>query len=240
MSPSKPAILCLHGGGTSAGIFAVQTQRLRRELSDYFDFVIIDAPFTSKPGPGVLPVFEGCGPFLRWNADESNPPVAPEESIEAVQRIIAAQAMTGNPFIGVMGFSQGCRMASGVLLSQRDQAFGLRFGIFLNPTWPAMLPESMQNLSSQKLQVPILAVFGSGDRYRSQGEKLVREICDPNRLATLTFKIGHAIPSNAQDTALLADGILSLQSSTQNGRITNISVQDPLSLGSGRIAMGVS
>lgn len=60
----KPAILCLHGGGTTGDIFHIQTIRLRRELSDKFDFVFVDAPFERVAGPNVLPVFEGAGPFL--------------------------------------------------------------------------------------------------------------------------------------------------------------------------------
>jgi pimeloyl-ACP methyl ester carboxylesterase len=63
--PAKPRILCLHGGGTSAYIFAVQTIRLRRLLPQY-EFIFVSGPFESVAGPGVLPYFEGMGPFYRW------------------------------------------------------------------------------------------------------------------------------------------------------------------------------
>lgn len=61
----KPRILCLHGGGTSATIFAVQTIRLRR-LLPHFEFVFLSGPFASGPGPGVLPYFDGMDPYFRW------------------------------------------------------------------------------------------------------------------------------------------------------------------------------
>lgn len=64
--PNLPTILCLHGGGTSSTIFNIQTIRLQRALSSNFSFIFLDAPFESPAGPGVLPVFEGCGPFYRW------------------------------------------------------------------------------------------------------------------------------------------------------------------------------
>lgn len=54
-NPTKPAILCLHGGGTNVTIFKVQTIRIQRALSSHFEFVFLDAPFEAEPGPGVHP-----------------------------------------------------------------------------------------------------------------------------------------------------------------------------------------
>ncbi|KAK2737578.1 hypothetical protein FQN55_001008 [Onygenales sp. PD_40] len=75
MSPPLPAILCLHGAGTSSEILHIQTIRLRRELSDRFSFVFVDAPFETEPGPGVLPVFADVGPYYTWvDPRPSSPP----------------------------------------------------------------------------------------------------------------------------------------------------------------------
>ncbi|KAK2809720.1 hypothetical protein FQN50_003565 [Emmonsiellopsis sp. PD_5] len=75
MSPPLPAILCLHGSGTSSEIFQIQTIRLRRELSDRFSFVFVNAPFETEPGPGVLPVFADVGPYYTWvDPRPSSPP----------------------------------------------------------------------------------------------------------------------------------------------------------------------
>jgi hypothetical protein len=66
MSKPLPRILCLHGGGVSGQIFRIQTARLRNALRDHFTFFFVDAPFPAEPGPGVLPFFEGCGPYYKW------------------------------------------------------------------------------------------------------------------------------------------------------------------------------
>ncbi|EEH16749.2 hypothetical protein PABG_06836 [Paracoccidioides brasiliensis Pb03] len=70
-----PSILCLHGSGTSAAIFEVQTARVRRELQNRFSFVFLDAPFETNPGPGVLPVFADAAPYFTWlDPSASSPP----------------------------------------------------------------------------------------------------------------------------------------------------------------------
>ncbi|OJD15723.1 hypothetical protein AJ78_04058 [Emergomyces pasteurianus Ep9510] len=73
-SDPLPSILCLHGSGTSAAIFKIQTIRLRRELQHRFSFVFIDAPFETDPGPGVLPVFADAGPYFTWVDFANLPP----------------------------------------------------------------------------------------------------------------------------------------------------------------------
>ncbi|SPQ22996.1 62a9a291-1933-4faf-8a90-64975e7c9db1 [Thermothielavioides terrestris] len=70
-SPPKPILVFLHGAGTSASIFRLQSRRLAAQLSPHFDLVYLDAPHACPAGPGVLPFFEGCGPYLRWVDDEA-------------------------------------------------------------------------------------------------------------------------------------------------------------------------
>lgn len=63
---SKPALLLLHGAGSSAAIFRIQTHFLAKALSPYFDLVYVDAPIHSAPGPGILPYFQGMEAYYRW------------------------------------------------------------------------------------------------------------------------------------------------------------------------------
>jgi pimeloyl-ACP methyl ester carboxylesterase len=81
----KPRILCLHGGGTSATVFAIQTIRLRRLLPN-FEFIFLSGPFESGPGPGVLPYFEGMDPYFRWRRASRGARVPmTEEDLEEVE-----------------------------------------------------------------------------------------------------------------------------------------------------------
>lgn len=63
---SKPVLLLLHGAGSSAAIFRIQTHFLAKALSPYFDLVYVDAPVRSAPGPGILPYFQGMEAYYRW------------------------------------------------------------------------------------------------------------------------------------------------------------------------------
>jgi hypothetical protein len=216
---SKPIILCLHGGGCNAAIFEIQTRRLRRELSSAFEFAFIDAPFPSEPGPGILPVFEGGGPYLRWNADESQPSIAPEKSISAIREARVRQSITGSPFVGIMGFSQGARIAAGILLEQQARAtlregeFGqspgedFLFGVFLNPTWPPMVPYHLEQNEINRLRLPILGVIGSTDRYRGSSQRLLADVSEEKWLTSMTFAVGHRLPVSDDDITVLAQNI---------------------------------
>lgn len=63
---SKPVLLLLHGAGSSAAIFRIQTHFLAKALSPYFDLIYVDAPLRSTPGPGILPYFQGMDAYYRW------------------------------------------------------------------------------------------------------------------------------------------------------------------------------
>ncbi|KAL8724354.1 MAG: hypothetical protein Q9181_006865, partial [Wetmoreana brouardii] len=110
-----PCLLCLHGGGTSAYIFNIQTRRLQRALAKHFRFVFVDAPFECPAGPGVLPFFEGLGPYRRW-IDENG---SDEDKVRPLIRKTIAE--DGGNFVGVLGFSQGARLALGLLHEKEEK-----------------------------------------------------------------------------------------------------------------------
>lgn len=122
---SLPRILCLHGGGVTAEIFAAQSRTLLKHLPA-FRLVFADGPFFCAPGPGIVPVYASWGPFRRWLRwlpehaaidDES----AAEEVLYAVSRAKAeddGRGATGE-WVGLMGFSQGAKVAASLLFEQQ-------------------------------------------------------------------------------------------------------------------------
>jgi pimeloyl-ACP methyl ester carboxylesterase len=147
-----PRILCLHGGGSSAEIFRIQSRHIRYALRHRFRFVFADAPFESSAGPGILPVFEEIGPYYRWYCG-----VSASSAFDITGSKIAAERRTvreylekllsdedGEPFVGVMGFSQGTMVATGLLLDQqqrqdREGLPHLKFAVLLCGTYPPLL-----------------------------------------------------------------------------------------------------
>lgn len=124
--PAKPTILAFHGSGSNATIHTVQLARLTRFLKPHFEIVSVEAPFPSAAGPGVLPFFEGCGPYKRWvpptekltleamKTGAANP--AMPSAVETLLRsTVSAATSSGSKVVGVIGFSQGTRVVAGLV-----------------------------------------------------------------------------------------------------------------------------
>ncbi|KAK4122075.1 hypothetical protein N657DRAFT_647606 [Parathielavia appendiculata] len=123
MPDPRPRILCLHGGGTTGAIFHAQCRAVIQGLP-HFRLVFASAPFPSEPGPDVLPVYEGWGPpFLSWLPWKSwHPQLDDATTARAIMTCLdQAQAHDdacggSGPWVGLLGFSQGAKIAASVLL----------------------------------------------------------------------------------------------------------------------------
>ncbi|CRG92019.1 hypothetical protein PISL3812_09073 [Talaromyces islandicus] len=121
-----PRILCLHGGGVNAAVFRLQCRGLCRALATSFRFVFVDAPYLSPADPAIIATFGELQPFrrwLRWQVDQPNPGAdaicrAIDLALEDAMAADSALGATG-PWVAVMGFSQGAKVAASLLLRQR-------------------------------------------------------------------------------------------------------------------------
>ncbi|KAI9054483.1 hypothetical protein LZ554_001641 [Drepanopeziza brunnea f. sp. 'monogermtubi'] len=208
---AKPTILCLHGGGTNSTIFKIQTIRLQRALEATFDFVFIDAPFESPAGPGVMPIFEDCGPYYRWLR-----PGAEELDVETRALISATLAAEGRPFVGIMGFSQGGQTAAATCLEQQQQVVAaaqakaergrIGFGVFLNSTsLPVTAGSGVGGDGDRQLiGLPSLHVVGLQDPWKEDGERLWQGSFEKDKAKKVEFDIGHRLPTRQEDTEVIA------------------------------------
>jgi predicted esterase len=145
MSKPLPRIACFHGGGSNGSIYHVQCSQLARLLKDDFELVFFDGPFESGPGPGILPAFRENKPYRSWFKkdekgsdlnDGSGYDITGRDGVERVWGLMEA-AGPGGEWVAAMGFSQGSRVAGGLLLDQqRRMASGepgnypnLKFGV---------------------------------------------------------------------------------------------------------------
>ncbi|PSS22193.1 hypothetical protein M430DRAFT_98819 [Amorphotheca resinae ATCC 22711] len=237
-SAGKPAILCLHGGGTNEAIFQIQTMRIQNALTPYFQFVFLSAPFESAPGPDVLPVFEGCGPYFRWVPETSSSSSSssaaqeemPIETKKLLNRIAQEQrAKDGRGFVGVLGFSQGARLAAGLLLEQQQlggTGGGLdcgefAFGILCNGVCPPLTSSASAHTQKIKIKIPTLHVIGLEDPWREESRKLMTDYCDPKYAVCLQFGVGHRFPVLKDDTEKVAKEILRLHGETLGRNLVN-------------------
>lgn len=114
-----PRILCLHGGGVTAEIFRLQSRALIALLSPHFRLVFADGPFYCPAGPGMIPVYATYGPYRRWlRWLPEHPAVDDDAAIEEVEYAMRT-VMEGDEgvgeWVGLLGFSQGAKMAASVL-----------------------------------------------------------------------------------------------------------------------------
>ncbi|TAQ84360.1 hypothetical protein B7494_g7312 [Chlorociboria aeruginascens] len=210
-----PAILCLHGSGTNSTIFNVQSIRIQRALTKTFEFVFINAPFERSAGPGVLPVFEGCDPFLSWHhpSADSALELAPPETIALLQKTLDERKKLGpgRGFVAVMGFSQGCRVAAGLLGMQQGSQSGegtLKFGVFLNGTSPPLSADPELLNKAGKLRFPSLHVLGRDDPWADDGRDMAYGWFEEGRRRVLETGAGHHLPVVQEDTDAIVRGIL--------------------------------
>ncbi|KAI1151944.1 serine hydrolase FSH [Nemania diffusa] len=124
-----PRILCLHGGGTNARIFRAQCRVVSRLLEPHFRLVYAEAPYASSPGPDVVAVYAGDGPFKRWlrwlPTHEALEPQAAVRAIDdAIREAMDVDDAEGadGPWAGLLGFSQGAKLAASLLFREQQRA----------------------------------------------------------------------------------------------------------------------
>ena len=207
---SLPSILCLHGGGTNSTIFNIQTIRLQRALSSKFKFVFLDGPFPSPPGPGVLPVFESCGPFLRWMKSPFDKTL-PEET-----RTLITNACGMTDFVGVMGFSQGAKLAAGLMLEQQVKGRkGFKFGVLLMGVSPPIVSGLNDKEMATRINVPSVVVLGKEDPWMEEGRRLYDEFWEEGKASLVELPIGHRLPTLEAENKMIVDEILRLYRETK-------------------------
>jgi pimeloyl-ACP methyl ester carboxylesterase/aryl carrier-like protein len=218
----KPAILCLHGGGSSAAIFQIQTLMMRKLLSPLFDFVFIDAPFVADPGLNVLPFFADLGPYYTWVdlSKEAKDPL--EETWKLLENAILQQvARSGQSFAGVLGFSFGAGIAAELLLKQQERIHGIEtinnippyifeFGVFLMGVHTHMLASLVSDEKAQKISIPSIHVIGGLDPVRESSEALLAKVFDAKTSRRMEFAVDHRLPVTNDDNVSLASEILDL------------------------------
>jgi predicted esterase len=235
-----PRILCLHGGGTNATIFHNQLRSFlsHPSLAPRYRFVFVDAPFYCAEGVGVYPVYADWGPYRRWfrwtnDHEPVETSVAHHELEYVLRRAMEGDEGTGE-WVGVLGFSQGAKLACSMLyqqqLSGKGSPWNFRFGIIMAGRCPfaAMsmegeeLPwlQSAGGLPSQadldsiserpdmRLMVPTVHVHGLKDEGLELHRRCVEEYCAPGTTVVVEWDGPHRVPIKKADVQSVVDAIV--------------------------------
>ncbi|KAL6878976.1 serine hydrolase FSH [Trichoderma novae-zelandiae] len=216
--------LCLHGRGTSAQIFELQTARLREQLSDH-EFVFIDGVVETEPSEGAEAVAEE---FFGWFEQPASPAQTQQLLLGLVDFITA-----NGPFQGLMGFSEGGIVAATLLAHDARQPFaGLECGVLMSaappldpagilddpPTLRCLIPavdgaairvptahvaganEPFAHLVSLSPLAGVLISSGLGDPEKLH--QLLFQLCDDRRRERFVHGLGHEVPGARSDEGL--------------------------------------
>ncbi|KAI9876468.1 MAG: hypothetical protein M1830_006441 [Pleopsidium flavum] len=228
-----PRILCLHGGGVTGDIFKAQARALIKHLPD-FRLVFANAPFFSGPGPDIIPVYEDYGPFRRWLRWR---PEHPEIDSEAAAKMIISslerckQEDKGDgPWVGLLGFSQGAKIAASLLYDQqirvereRKADTDYRFAVLLagrgpllsfchHSASPALMTAGQMSLESfdypgkslHVLRLPTIHVHGLNDEGLYWHRKMLKQYHDPKTSTLIEWKGAHRVPLKRADVMKVA------------------------------------
>lgn len=230
-----PRILCLHGGGVTAEIFCMQARSLIRHLPD-FRLVFADGPFFCDPGPDIVPVYKDFGPFRRWLRWLPEHPaiddeLATEEVMYAIETCKHEDQGTG-PWVGLMGFSQGAKLASSLLYHQQilvekegKADTDYKFTVLLAGRSPlvsfcqhsrspacvnagAMSDDfHFESESPHVLRLPTIHVHGLRDPSLDLHRKMLKQYHDPQAVTLVEWDGAHRVPIKKTDVERITSEI---------------------------------
>ena len=222
-----PRILCLHGGGVNSEVFRAQSRSLIKYLPS-FRLVFADGPFFCDPGPGIVPVYEDCGPFRRWlRWLPEHPEIDDDSAIEEVMYNIETTKRedegTG-PWVGLLGFSQGAKLAASLLYDQQIRvekegkaATEYKFAVLLAGRSPLVsfseytrspacvaagaVSEGFhyEGASPHVLSLPSIHVHGTNDAGLHLHRKMLRQYHDPKTSTLVEWDGTHRVPIKKTD-----------------------------------------
>ncbi|KAK3382594.1 serine hydrolase FSH [Lasiosphaeria ovina] len=117
--------LCLHGRGTSAQIFEMQTARIRQALGPDHDFVFVNGTVATEPDAGAADV---ASEFFGYLTDGIHG--AGRQNYLELWHGLADVVASQGPFDGLMGFSEGGTVAAMMLVGGARQGGGSSFSGF--------------------------------------------------------------------------------------------------------------
>ncbi|KAH9876636.1 hypothetical protein J1614_003768 [Plenodomus biglobosus] len=242
-----PRILCLHGGGTNSQIFRISCRVLEAQLAKQAKLVYADAPYFGPPGPLVAGTFLDWGPFRTWlppalgigpengkrqgvvPIDEDPSEVASvvekiEQSLRTAMEDDDCAGGTG-PWVGLLGFSQGAKIAASLLLRQQlDPSMAasfpaFEFGILIAGPSPmiSLIPSSSDTTalrwsSTPLLCVPTAHVHASHDSLFSSPNEYLYQSCSPHSRSLFVWDGDHHVPTRTKDVAAVVEMVTELLS----------------------------
>lgn len=236
----------LHGSGSSAAIFGIQTHLLAKELSKRFDLVFLDAPTPSAPGPGVLPLFADMDGYYRWLTPEGkSASLRFAELFDVayyIEKQLDAQNIKPSEVVAFLGFSQGALVALAMLalrLMGQSEWDNLRFCVAIgagtsgNAAQMDGIRKMMGMLARMlgredgKFSGYSVQATGLRDQWYKDGRQLAN-MCAREKTKTMDYREGHVVPRQRKEVLKLVQLIQSIDEASKDPLTSVEKVRAPL------------
>jgi hypothetical protein len=204
---------------------------LEKRLKKTFRLVYAEGPIAGvHPGPDVTSVYKDYAPFRAWLRDNNTPGIWTSQNIADGIDASLALAMTADDtagatgdWIGLLGFSQGAKVAASILYrQQRCGGSSFQFAVLLAGRGPLvwLMPELPMPLGlvdaatpsthpapawlpldsdEHILSLPSIHVHGLKDPGLERHRDLLRDYCNPLHATLLEWDGDHRIPIKSRD-----------------------------------------
>ena len=234
-----PRILCLHGGGVNSHVFRLQMRAIIGSLSSAFRFVFADGPYASDAHPDIVAVYGDLGPFRRWLRWQETQPTAESQStaadiVDQCQRVMEEDVGCG-PWVGILGFSQGAKIAASLLFAQQgaDKArTSFKFGVLMAGSGPMIrldhrLPHEkhigeaavlareftdwpLAPRGQHVVKIPTLHVHGLLDPGLESHRRFLDLYFEPKTTRLVEWEGAHRLPIKSCDVQIVVQDILEM------------------------------
>lgn len=145
-----------------------------------------------------------------------------EESLRMAMEVDDRAGGTG-PWVGLLAFSQGAKIAASLLLRQQhanDQSGSLpafHFGVLMAGPAPLVSLDPSrdhtgtgQSPPQSLLQIPTIHVHGKQDSLVSDPDNWIYPGCSPDSTRLFVWDGGHDVPTKTKDVAPVVEAIMEL------------------------------
>ncbi|KJJ35665.1 citrinin biosynthesis oxydoreductase CtnB [Aspergillus flavus AF70] len=240
---SCPRILCLHGGGSNSQIFRIGCRVLEAQLSNDARLVYADGPFFAPPGPLITGVFSEWGPFRSWlppdlgvgpgkgqgqgvkviYEDPTDADMVIEQIHQSLQKAMEDDDRNGatGPWVGLLGFSQGAKIAASLLFRQQTDPERFTSLPFFQFGTLAAGPAPLVWLGSREshqvggkssldplLRIPTLHIYGTRDHLIRSSADWLYQCCSPDLARLFVWEGEHVMPTRTRDVSAIAEMII--------------------------------
>lgn len=214
-------------------------------MANHARFVYADGPFFAPSGPLLSGAFTDWGPFRAWlppalgigpgkgqgveNIDEdpTDAGLVVEKIEQSLRTAMDADDQAGGmgQWVGILGFSQGAKIAASLLLRQQQKRCrsslvpDFPFGVLIAGPAPlvslAPYPEDAKTrplpLSAEAIiRVPTLHVHSTNDCLIPTADEWLYQSCSSDARKLLVWEGDHFVPTRTKDVAAVVDMIVEL------------------------------